>query len=104
GQPVLIREITDEVVARYRPQDAELAQAMGVRSILAVPCTSGAGTLGSIMFVSAESGRDFDDDDLLLARELGRRAGAAIENARLYRAMEQRARAAEALEFVADGV
>ena len=104
GLPVLIREITDEVVARYRPEDAELAQAMGVRSVLVVPCTSGAGTLGSIMFVSAESGRAFDDDDVLLARELGRRAGAAIENARLYRAMEQRARAAEALEFVGEGV
>ena len=104
GLPLLIREITDEVVARYRPEDAELVAAMGVRSILAVPCTSGAGTLGSIMFVSAESGREFDDDDVLLARELGRRAGAAIENARLYRAMEQRARAAEALEFVGEGV
>ena len=104
GLPVLIREINDDVIARYQPEDAELAQAMAVRSVLAVPCTSGAGTLGSIMFVSAESGREFDDDDVLLARELGRRAGAAIENARLYRAMEQRARAAEALEFVGEGV
>ncbi len=104
GKPVLIREITDEIVARYQPEDAELARAMGVRSFVVVPFTSGAGTLGSIMLVSAESGREFDDDDVLLARELGRRAGAAIENARLYQAMEQRARAAEALEFVGEGV
>ena len=104
GKPVLVREITDEIVARYRPEDAELARAMGVRSFVVVPFTSGAGTLGSIMLVSAESGREFDDDDVLLARELGRRAGAAIENARLYQAMEQRARAAEALEFVGEGV
>ena len=104
GKPVLIREITDEIVARYRSEDAELARAMGVRSFVVVPFTSGAGTLGSIMLVSAESGREFDDDDVLLARELGRRAGAAIENARLYQAMEQRARAAEALEFVGEGV
>jgi signal transduction histidine kinase len=69
-----------------------------------IPFTTGAGTFGSIMFISAESGRLFDDEDLLLARELGRRAGVAIENARLYRGMEQRARAAEALEFVGDGV
>ena len=104
GKPVLVRKITDEIVARYRPEDAELARAMGVRSFVVVPFTSGAGTLGSIMLVSAESGREFDDDDVLLARELGRRAGAAIENARLYQAMEQRARAAEALEFVGEGV
>ena len=104
GEPVLISEITDELVARYRPEDNELAQAMGIQSIVAVPFTSGSGTLGSIVLVSAESGRQFGDDDVLLARELGRRAGAAIENARLYRATEQRARAAEALEFVAHGV
>ena len=85
GKPVLVREITDEIVARYRPEDAELARAMGVRSFVVVPFTSGAGTLGSIMLVSAESGREFDDDDVLLARELGRRAGAAIENARSIR-------------------
>ena len=41
--------------------------------------------IGSITFVSAESGRSFSEDDLRLAEELGRRAGIAVENARLYR-------------------
>jgi PAS domain S-box-containing protein len=104
GEPVLVPEITQELVDASRPEDLELVRVMGVRSFMVVPFTTGAGTFGSIMFVSAESGRHFDDDDLLLAREIGRRAGVAIENARLYRATEQRARAAEALEFVADGV
>ena len=104
GEPVLVPEITGELVDAARPEDVELVQVMGVRSFMVVPFKTGAGTFGSIMFVSAESGRNFDDDDFLLAREIGRRAGVAIENARLYRATEQRARAAEALEFVADGV
>ena len=104
GEPVLVPEITQELVDNARPEDLELVRAMGVRSFMVVPFKTGAGTFGSIMFVSAESGRNFDGDDLLLAREIGRRAAVAIENARLYRATEQRARAAEALEFVADGV
>ncbi len=37
-----------------------------------------------ISFVSAESGRRFGQADLELAEELGRRAGTAVENARLY--------------------
>jgi serine phosphatase RsbU (regulator of sigma subunit) len=36
-------------------------------------------------FVIAESGRRFGQEDLELALELGRRAGTALENARLYR-------------------
>ena len=37
-----------------------------------------------ISFVSSESGRRFTHADLELAEELGRRAGTAVENARLY--------------------
>jgi Osmosensitive K+ channel histidine kinase len=37
-----------------------------------------------ITFISAESGRRYDANDLALAEELAYRAGIAIENARLY--------------------
>jgi serine phosphatase RsbU (regulator of sigma subunit) len=39
--------------------------------------------------VSAESRRRFNEADLALAQELGRRAGTALENARLYTQLEQ---------------
>jgi serine phosphatase RsbU (regulator of sigma subunit) len=42
-------------------------------------------SLGAITFVGAESGRRFDDSDLELAAEIGRRTGIAVDNARLYR-------------------
>jgi PAS domain S-box-containing protein len=103
GEPELM-ELTAETVAAARPEDRELVRAMGIRSLLAVPFGSARGTSGSIMFVSAESGRVFDDDDLLLAREIARRVGVAVENARLYAETEARAQAAEALEFVGEGV
>jgi serine phosphatase RsbU (regulator of sigma subunit) len=51
--------------------------------------------LGVITFVSAESGRRFDEYDLALAQDLGLRAAAAVENARLY---EASARIAETLQ------
>jgi GAF domain-containing protein len=41
-------------------------------------------TLGVLTFVSAESGREFDGDDLAFAGELARRAALAVETARLF--------------------
>jgi signal transduction histidine kinase len=52
---------------------------------MCVPMRGGDGILGAMMLVTAESGRTYTDLDLNLAEELGRRAGAAITNARLYR-------------------
>jgi serine phosphatase RsbU (regulator of sigma subunit) len=40
--------------------------------------------LGAITFVAADSGRDFDDEDLAFAEDLALRAGTAVQNARLY--------------------
>jgi serine phosphatase RsbU (regulator of sigma subunit) len=41
-------------------------------------------TLGALTFVSARSGRRFDEQDVELAQELARRCATAIDNARLY--------------------
>jgi PAS domain S-box-containing protein len=56
------------------------------------------------MLVSADPARRFDEDDLDFAKHLGRRAATAVDNARLYRQSERRARAALVVEHVADGV
>jgi signal transduction histidine kinase len=48
--------------------------------------------LGALTLVSAESGRRFGPADLAFAEELGRRAGVALENARLYRAATEAVR------------
>jgi PAS domain S-box-containing protein len=54
--------------------------------------------------VSADSARRYDEGDLEFAAHLGRRAAVAVDNARLFRAAEERARAALVVEHVADGV
>ncbi|HVE75979.1 MAG TPA: SpoIIE family protein phosphatase [Actinomycetota bacterium] len=54
-------------------------------SAIIVPLEGHKGILGSISFFTvAESGRALEPEDLPLASELGRRAGTALENSRLY--------------------
>src|SRR5204863_5444671 len=45
---------------------------------------AGKEALGALTFVTAESGRRYGAEDLILATEIGRRASLAIENARAY--------------------
>ncbi|HEY2635792.1 MAG TPA: SpoIIE family protein phosphatase, partial [Solirubrobacteraceae bacterium] len=55
--------------------------------VIIAPLRARGRTLGTISFVSAESSyRRFGDEDVALAVELGRRAGMAVDNARLYTA------------------
>jgi serine phosphatase RsbU (regulator of sigma subunit) len=56
-----------------------------MRAVMMVPMVAGGRGIGVISMISAESGRSFAQADLELAEELGRRAGTAVENARLYR-------------------
>ena len=56
-----------------------------MRAVMIVPMVTGGRAIGVLSFVSAESGRAFTRADRELAEELGRRAGSAVENARLYR-------------------
>ena len=87
GSSQLIGEITEELLARVVP-DAEQRAALatlGMWSVMLVPMVAGGRAIGAISLVSAESGRRFTQADLELAEELGRRAGTAVENARLYR-------------------
>src|SRR5215210_3146924 len=56
-----------------------------MRSVIIVPMTAASGRpIGVISFINAESGRVFTETELELCEELGRRAGIAVENARLY--------------------
>jgi serine phosphatase RsbU (regulator of sigma subunit) len=87
GQPQLVPLITDELIAEAEstPEQIELLRDLEMRSVIIVPlAVAGRPAIGALTLVMAESGRLFDDDDLVLAEELGRRAATAVENARLY--------------------
>lgn len=86
GRARLHEVIDDETNARLRADhnglDAFLE--LGFCSVIIVPMVSRAIVQGVISLVSHTPGC-FTPADLPLAEELGRRAGAAIDNARLYR-------------------
>jgi serine phosphatase RsbU (regulator of sigma subunit) len=98
GQPQLVREITPEMIAQadISGERAALVRDLQMRSGIIVPlAVPGQPPLGAITLVMAESGRRFEDRDLALAEELGRRAAVAVENARLY---TERSRIASTLQ------
>ena len=86
GESQLINEITDELLQELvlDLEQLEAIRRLGMHAAMVVPMVAGGRAIGAISFVSAESNRTFSDADLALAEELGRRAGNAVENARLY--------------------
>lgn len=90
GKPELVEEIPDELLQAVT-QDAEhlaAARELGLRSYIAVPLRAGGETVGVITLVTAESNRLYDRADLEFALALADRASVAIQNARLFRAVE----------------
>jgi serine phosphatase RsbU (regulator of sigma subunit) len=58
--------------------------AVGATAVIVVPMIGTTGAIGAITLVSSESLRRLTEADLALAERLGRRAGTAVEHARLY--------------------
>ena len=85
-QPELIAEVTDDMLVRAArdPEHLDTIRRVGLRSAIIVPLLGRDRALGAITFVAAESGRRYDEQELSLAEELGRRAAMAIDNAHLY--------------------
>lgn len=79
----------------------ELLVEIGAQSFLIVPMRARGRTLGAITFVS-DGQRQYDDADLLLAEDLGRRCAMAIDNARLYRDAEAARALAEEKSAIAE--
>ncbi|NKE65914.1 PAS domain S-box protein [Ramlibacter sp. RBP-2] len=95
GRAERIAEISDDLLRRAVQQRdyLELLRAMGVRSYIGVPLAVRGRTLGVITFVTAESQRRYEAQDLALAEDLARRAAVAIENAMLLRTVQESDRA-----------
>jgi PAS domain S-box-containing protein len=91
GMSELMEEIPDELLVQSARDEEHLciARALGLRSYICVPMRSKGRTLGVLTFVTAESGRRYDSEDLVAAEDLGRRAAIAIENANLYRTLQE---------------
>lgn len=93
GQARLYPELTAAMIAEavHDPDQLQRLHRVGLRSAMVVPLTARGRVLGSLALASAKSERRYDDVDLALAEELGRRVAIAVDNVRLYQA-EQAAR------------
>jgi PAS domain S-box-containing protein len=91
GSSSFAREITDEMLAQnvHDPERRAAMKAVGLRSYIIAPLRVHGKVLGAVSFITAESGRLYDMDDVKLAEDLAHRAAVAIENSNLYQARDQ---------------
>ena len=94
GAPAVIRSgrselypVIDQALLEAAALDEDqvrLVRELQMNSAMVVPLTARDRTLGAMTFVWAESGRQYTTRELELAEELGRRAGLALDHARLF--------------------
>ncbi|HVL76644.1 MAG TPA: ATP-binding protein [Noviherbaspirillum sp.] len=91
GAPELVRELSDDVLATAASdaEHLEIVRGLGLRSYIGVPLKIKGQPFGVVSFVSAESGRLYGPADLALAEDLALRTSIAVENARLYQAVQE---------------
>jgi PAS domain S-box-containing protein len=97
GKVEYVPEVTDEMLVAGipDPEQLRLVRQLGLKSVIIAPLKARDRSLGTITLANAESGRIFEQADVQLAEELARRAGVAIDNARLY---TERSRIAHTLQ------
>ena len=96
GEPRVV-EVTESSL-RGMAENEDHLQALRetrIRAMIVVPMTAGGRVAGALTFINHEGSRRFSDPDVEIAGEIARRAGLAIESARLA---EERAKVADALQ------
>lgn len=93
GQSELLPQVTDEMLESlaHDAEHLEILRGLGLTSVMAVPLVVRGRTLGGITL--AASSRSFGPAELAFAEDLARRAGVAIDNARLFREVQEADRA-----------
>ena len=103
GRHVLTPVIPDRYVEAIA-QDAEhldIMRRLAFRSSLVVPLCARGETLGALALFSTDPARRYSAEDAALAEDLARRAGLAVDNARLYRDAQRAIRARDEFLSVA---
>ena len=90
GRTIHYPVITDEMLVAGARDDEHLRilREIGMHSVAIVPLTARGRTLGALSVVSAQPDRPLTAQDVVVLTEIGRRAGIAVDNARLYRDAE----------------
>jgi len=105
GEAQLLPDLQAETAAMaHDTKHARAIRRIANTSGLVAPLSARGRTLGTISLGTIEGQPRFDESDLAMAMELARRISLALDNARLFSEAQERAHAAEALEYVDDGV
>jgi PAS domain S-box-containing protein len=85
GRPVVVSGLTAEAMQPWTRglHGTPVLDDLGTGSVAAFPLTSRSGTWGVFVLVR-QTPEGFDEDDVEVAQDLGRRAGQALDNARRY--------------------
>jgi len=90
GRTLVVEDVQEEI-ARWpgNPQAVPFLRALGVRSLAAVPILARERVLGSIVLGMSVSGRRHQPADVAMVEEIARRAGLALDLARMHEARAQ---------------
>jgi two-component system phosphate regulon sensor histidine kinase PhoR len=102
GRPLVIPTLVHH--ASLDEERAEPGLPDEVASLICVSLASRGRPLGALTLARSAHGLDYGADELALAEDLAARIGIAIDRARLYLEVEERADAARVLTYVADAV
>ena len=91
GEPVLLTGVTEPELRDVLgdPELTRLLGELGAHSLLAAPLRGRNDVLGVLVVGSASAARPLTETELAVALEVGRRAGVALDNARLYAQQRQ---------------
>jgi K+-sensing histidine kinase KdpD len=88
GQSEMMARIPEELLAQAMAnldeERARIISELQLNAYICVPLRTRTEVIGALTLIYAESGRTYDQRDLELAEEFGRRAGLAVEKARLF--------------------
>jgi PAS domain S-box-containing protein len=97
--------IVPELGARSNGDDSERFLAgIETRSIVCAPLRARERSIGALTVARTAPGDAYGADDLALVEDIAGRIAVAVDRARLFAEVEQRADAARVLEHVADGI
>jgi PAS domain S-box-containing protein len=104
GKSELIAAISDAELDASAPdaRSARMLKQIGLRSLIMVPLVAVGERLGAMVFALSTGQRRFDESDLRVAEEMGRRAAIALQTARLFRDAESARKDAEAASRAKD--
>ena len=96
GRPILHADLSLEALGADDDEYLKQLKAAGMRSLIFAPIKVRDQVSGALSLIAADAGRRYDQRDVELVTELGRRVGAFLENARLYERAHAAAASAEA--------